>query len=151
MNKLEQALTGITKLGIDTSPFIYFIERHPVYLAIMQEIIQKIDAGKIIGYSSVVTLTEVLVHPKQLKKLTLEKKYRNLLQNSRNFELIPIDANIAEQAAELRAHYNLRTPDTLQLATIYEVGCQAFLTNDKDFKNVTELRIILLDDLLEST
>jgi len=149
MNKLAQALTGITKLGIDTSPLIYFIERHPVYLAIMQEIIQQIDAGKIIGYSSVVTLTEVLVHPKQLKQLTIEEKYRTLLQNSRGFELIPIDANIAEKAAELRAHYNLRTPDTLQLAATYDVGCQAFLTNDKDLKKVTELRIILLDDLLE--
>jgi predicted nucleic acid-binding protein len=149
MNKLAQALTGITKLGIDTSPFIYFIERHPVYLAIMQDIIQQIEAGKIIGYSSVITLTEVLVHPKRLKKLTLEEKYRNLLQNSRNFKLIPIDANIASQAAELRAHYNLRTPDTLQIAATDEVGCQAFLTNDKDLKKVTERRIILLDDLLE--
>ncbi len=54
MNKLAQALTGITKLGINTSKLIYFIERHPVYLAIMQEIIQQIDAGKIIGYSLMV-------------------------------------------------------------------------------------------------
>ncbi len=149
MTKLDNALMGITKLGIDTSPFIYFIERHPVYLALMQNIIQQIDADKMMGYSSVITMTEVLVHPKKLNQLAIEKKYRQLLQNSRNFELIAIDENIAEHAADLRARYNLRTPDSLQIAATYQVGCQAFLTNDKRLKNVSELRIIVLDDLLD--
>jgi len=148
MTKLDKALMGITKLGIDTSPFIYFIERHPIYLALMQKIILQIDADKMMGYSSVITMTEVLVHPKKLNQHQLEKKYRLLLQNSRNFELIAIDENIAEHAADLRASYNLRTPDSLQIAATYQVGCQAFLTNDKRLKNVTELRIIVLDDLL---
>jgi hypothetical protein len=28
MTKLADALAGVTKLGLDTSPFIYFVERH---------------------------------------------------------------------------------------------------------------------------
>jgi predicted nucleic acid-binding protein len=62
-------------------------------------------------------LTELLVHPKLRQATTLEQHYRELLQNSRNFELLPIDVTIAEQAADLRARYHLRTPDALQIAT----------------------------------
>lgn len=147
MSNLEQTFSGITKLGLDTSPLIYFIERHPVYLTLMRNIIRKIDTGEIEGYTSVVTLTEVLIHPKRLQQVTLEENYRTLLFKSRHFELVSIDAIIAEQAAELRAHYNLRTPDALQIAAILSVGCQAFLTNDKRLSGMTELQILILDDL----
>jgi hypothetical protein len=29
MTILADALDGVTKIGFDTSPFIYFVERHP--------------------------------------------------------------------------------------------------------------------------
>jgi hypothetical protein len=32
MTRLDEALAGVTTLGFDTSPFIYFIERHPTYI-----------------------------------------------------------------------------------------------------------------------
>jgi len=37
---VDQALIGVTKLGLDTSPFIYFIERHPVYQTLTQGVSQ---------------------------------------------------------------------------------------------------------------
>jgi len=148
MTDFETALDGITRLGIDTAPFIYFIERHPLYLQSVQNIIHKIDAGMPEGYSSVITLTEVLTRPLHIHNAFLECEYRSLLQNSRNFRLITVDAGIAGHAAELRSRYNLRTPDALQIAAVLSVGCDAFLTNDKKLRQITELRIIVLDDLL---
>lgn len=102
------------------------------------------------GYASVITLTEVLVHPKLDRKVVLENEYRDLLQNSRNFELVPIDAEIAERASTLRIRHNLRTPDALQIAAVLSVGCEAFVTNDKKLKHVDDLEVILLDDYAES-
>lgn len=67
--------------------------------------------------------------------------------NSENFALVPIDYAIAEQAADLRARYNLRTPDALQIAAALSAGCQAFATNDRQLQRVTELSIVILDDL----
>jgi predicted nucleic acid-binding protein len=51
-------------------------------------------------------------------------------------------------AAEVRARYNLRTPDALQVAAASALQCEAMLTNDSSLKRVTELKIILLDDLV---
>ncbi len=147
MMQLDEALVGITTLGFDTSPFIYFIERHPTYVGIMREIIRHVDEGRVIGYSSVVTLTEVLTQPKRRGNIMVEQEYRNLLLHSRHFKLISITADIAEQAADLRARYSLRTPDALQIAVALRSGCQAFLTNDSDLKRVTSLRVLVLAEL----
>lgn len=144
----ESAFTKITVLGIDTAPFIYFVERHPVYLSIIRDIIKRIDQGVMQGCASVITLTEVLVQPKRCGKTALEKEYRDILLHSRNFELISIDAEIAEQAAALRSRYNLRTPDALQIAASLSAGCEAFLTNDKQLKRVEDLAVLVLDDFV---
>lgn len=55
---------------------------------------------------------------------------------------------MAVLAAELRARYMLRTPDAIQVAASLHAGCEAFLTNDADLRRVTELRIVLVSDLV---
>lgn len=144
---LDDALTGVTVLGFDTSPFIYFIERHPNYVELMREIIRRIDVGSIAGYSSAVTLTEVLTKPKQAGDTVVENAYRTLLLGSRNFTILPIDTAIADSAADLRARYRLRTPDALQLAAAIQAGCQAFITNDGLLRRVADIRILVLSEL----
>lgn len=148
MSRLAEALAGVARLGFDTAPFIYFIERHPHYTGRLREIYQRVDTGTLAGFSSVVTLTEVLTRPRQVQDTALEGAYRDLLLHSRHFTLIPIDAAIAANAAALRAQYRLRTPDALQIAAAQAVGCEAFLTNDAALRRVTELRVLVLDDLV---
>lgn len=132
---------------MDTPPFIYFVERHPAYLDIVREIFRRVDSMAIAAYSSVITLTEVLAQPKRAHNPAVEDEYRDLLLHSRNFNLIPIDYSIAEIAADLRARYRLRTPDALQLAATINIGCEVFLTNDAALQRVTELRVLVLDEL----
>lgn len=145
--KLADALIAVTTLGFDTPPFIYFVERHPDYVDLVREIFRRVDAGTLMGYSSVVTLTEVLTQPMRARNTTVENEYRNLLLTSRNFWLVPVDSDIAENAADLRARYRLRTPDALQIAAALSAGCAAFLTNDAALQRVNELRVLVLDEL----
>jgi predicted nucleic acid-binding protein len=78
----------------------------------------------------------------------LEAEYEDLLVNAAFFETVDIDSEIAVLAASLRARYNLRTPDAVQIAASVNGGCEAFLTNDAGLRRVTELRVIVLDDVL---
>ncbi len=93
------------------------------------------------------TLTEVLTKPKELRDTIIEQEYRSLLLASRNFTLVAVDALVAEHAAGLRARHRLRTPDALQVAAAVSAGCEAFLTNDRSLRRVSELRVLVLDDL----
>jgi predicted nucleic acid-binding protein len=47
----------------------------------------------------------------------------------------------------MRVKYNLKLPDALQIATALETGCDAFLTDDKALKRLTELKILVLYEL----
>lgn len=67
--------------------------------------------------------------------------------NSGSYQLVPISLNIPESAANLRARYNLRTPDALHVASAIHRRCDIFLTNDAGIKRITELTILLLDEL----
>jgi predicted nucleic acid-binding protein len=147
MTNLDHALQGIQRLGVDTAPVIHFIEANPRYDALVTEVFRRIADGVPEGVCSVITLTEVLVHPLRHGNRQLAQEYRNLLLGSPHFSTVSIDATTAETAADLRARYNVRTPDAIQIAAALEHGCQAFLTNDATLARVTELRVFVLDQL----
>ena len=145
--KLDDALAGVDRLGLDTPPFIYLIERNPAYLELVREVFRRITAGQLVAHSSVITLTEVQTQPYRVGNDALVRRYRRFLLRSRNFSLDAITVDSAEQAASLRARYGLRTPDALQISVALSAGCSAFLTNDLRLQRVTELRVLALDEL----
>jgi predicted nucleic acid-binding protein len=106
-----------------------------------------VDAGSIEASSSVIVLTELVTGPKRSGDAAMEQRYRDLLLNSRNFTLVPPGVAIADRAGDLRARYGFRSLDALVVATALADGCQALLTNDRQLRRATELRILLVDDL----
>ncbi|MFA0760008.1 MAG: hypothetical protein HZLCBSQH_000093 [Candidatus Fervidibacterota bacterium] len=148
--RLDEALQGVVKLALDTPPVIYFVKTHAQYDALVTEVFQRTNEGWIIGVTSVITVTEVLVLPLKQGNTALASEYWDLLTNSANMQLISIDPETAKVAADLRARYNLRTPDALQLAAAIRAGCGAFLTNDATLKKVTELKVLVLSEFQSS-
>ena len=147
MVTLDDALRGVTHLGVDSAPVIYLIEQHPRYHPLVREVFGRLGGGRLEGITSVVTLGEVLVQPLRHGDVRLAQRYRDVLLQSAGFRTRPLGAIAAERAAELRARYGVRLPDALQLAVALLEGCQAFLTNDHQLKRVAELPVLVLDEL----
>jgi hypothetical protein len=80
-------LCGVSQLGIDTVPFIYFVEKHPVYFDRVEIIFKQIDASQ---------LTEVLSHSLKLGKMVLVADY---LLNSVGFQVVRVDVKIGRSAS----------------------------------------------------
>jgi predicted nucleic acid-binding protein len=135
------------KFFIDTAPLIYFIEGNKKYQEVLDRFFKSNQQGLSILYSSVLTLTELLVHPMKLNREDLVQKYELILTQSQYFELIPLDVEIAKLASKLRVKYGLKTPDAIQIATSIQVGCDFFLTNDLGLRKVTEVKVIIMDNL----
>ena len=146
-NFVSNALAGVQRTFFDTAPLIYFIEESPAYLERMKAILMLLDNGVFTGYTSVVTLTEILPLPMRVGDANLVQKHRDFLLHSRGLTLIKIDVPVALRAAELRSKYSLRTADAFQVASALSVNCDVFLTNDKQLRRVTELRVLVLDDI----
>lgn len=145
--KLPDGLRGIRQLAFDTAPLIYFVERHPSYFDRMLFIMRYVDSGLIAGVAFTMALAEVLVQVLRAGDKALTEHYEAILSKSHNFRLEPVMTMVARQAADLRARYNLRTPDALHVATAMVAGCDAFLTNDTTLQRVKEIAVLLLDEL----
>lgn len=146
-NSVSNALAGVRRVFFDTALLIYFIEENPAYLERMKTILILLDTGAFAGYTSVVTLTEILPLPMRVGDADLVQRHRDFLLHSRGLDLIKIDVPVALRAAELRSKYGLRTADAFQVASALTVNCNVFLTNDKQLRRVTELQVLVLDEL----
>jgi predicted nucleic acid-binding protein len=144
--KLAVALEGIRRLYIDTAPVIYHVEANPKYLGLTRRIFHLVKSGTILAVASPVTLAECLVHPYRSGDQELIERFRNTVTAARNTLYISID-DVAEHAAELEARYALDLPDSFQLAAALAAECNAILTNDREMKRVTEIRVLVLDEL----
>jgi len=140
-------LSGQT-VGLDTSPLIYFIERHPLYFPVVEPFFAAVARGEIQVVTSTLTLTEVLVHPYRHRNATLAREYSEILLHARNVRTFPVSPEIAAEAAHLRALYGLRTPDAIQLATAQESQATAILTNDEGMEKAATLQVLVLKRLL---
>jgi predicted nucleic acid-binding protein len=145
--KIAQAIGTKQLIAIDAAPIIYYVERNQRYLDLMRFVIKQMVSGRLKAVSASITLTEVLVKPIANNDTVTADGFRRMLLKGTGFKLIPITAPIAEQAAELRATYKLKTPDALQIAAAVDQKCDAFLTNDTGLKRVTEVQVLVLDEL----
>lgn len=150
MGQLTTLISG-KLVAFDTAPLIYYIEEHPDYLPLADELFTAFDAGVSQALTSVLTLQEVLVKPLRDGRSDLADSYRQVLTNSANVTLEVIDESICESAAQLRArHVWLRTPDALQIATAMKYRAEVVVTNDERWKRLTELEVAVLRDFLGS-
>lgn len=141
-----EALRGST-VGLDTGPLIYYIEEHPTFLTKVRPFFEAAERNEFRIVTSFITLIEVLVHPLRVGRPELAEDYRNILLQSPVLTAIPIDEEISEEAARLRARHNLRTPDAIQLATAIHSGASWFLTSDTDLARVPGISVLVLQQL----
>ncbi len=133
---------------IDTAPIIYFMEsNNPVYLGIMREFFKQSSLIPFRISTSAITLTELLVKPYTKKRNDLIEKYKSLIIDSKAINIFNIDANTGDKVAELRALYNIKTPDALQIASALNNKCDFFITNDLALSRVTEIEVLSLNEL----
>ena len=135
-------------VGIDTVAFIYHLEENQRYLPFTNVLFEMVENGAIKGVTSVVTMMEILVKPKQEKNEQAMEEYKFTFQTFPNLKIKPIDFGIAEKAAELRAVYGIKPPNALQIAASLDEGAKAFVTNDEKLKQVEEIEIIVMKHVL---
>lgn len=134
---------------LDTSPVIYTVEYNQNYFSLLQPLWLKFQAKEIEIISSELIIMETLVVPIRSANNALIAKYEQLLLSS-EMRLFPISQAVLRQAATLRATTNIKTPDAIHAATALSVTCTQFITNDKGFRNVSGLPVVVLSEVLAS-
>jgi predicted nucleic acid-binding protein len=135
-------------VALDTQIFIYFIEEEGRYLPVIKPVFEAIDRGELVGVTSGLSLMEVLVVPYRSGNAALAERYESFLTNSRGLRFIEVDRRLLKGAAQLRATFNLKPPDAIQVAAALAGNCNSFLTNDRRIPAVPGLHFVQMKDYL---
>lgn len=89
-------------------------------------------------------------NPLREGKAGLATLYRSVLLGTASFASVPITRSILESAAQLRAGYQLKTPDAIHAATALALGATLFVSNDAGFRRVPGLPVAVLREVAAS-
>jgi predicted nucleic acid-binding protein len=126
-------------LLVDSPPVIYLLEDHPTFAPRFQPIFQAHARRRVRLAVTTITIAEVLIGPLQNGNEALARRYRSTLGS---WQVVALDADIAESAARLRASLRLRLADAVQVASALAINATALVTHDRDFSRVQALRVI---------
>lgn len=129
---------GATVL-VDTAPWIYILEDHPVWASQFVGLFEAAERGRLQLALTTVTLAEVLAGPFKAKQTALAKRYEKALGR---YHVVPLSAQVAVMAAQLRVQYRLELPDAVQLASALDIGAAALITHDRDFSKVQDFPVL---------
>lgn len=94
--------------------------------------------------TSELSLSEILVRPIKVGDVAKQKIYTQAIVKTKNVIAAPVERSILISAAEMRANTKLKLPDAIHATTALATGCTTFLTNDKQFRTVPDLHVVLL-------
>ena len=124
---------------VDSAPIIYFLEGHPKLGPHFKPLFEAHQAGRLRFAITTITIAEVLTGPLRAGDDALAQRYRAIFEA---WQLVPLDIDIAESAARLRASLGLKLADAVQAASALATNAAALVTHDRDFSRVRALRII---------
>jgi len=139
-------MTDFSRIFLDTSPIIYYLQENELYYSKMKWFWREYESYDYV--TSAITITEYLTYPYKIGDLRMVSDFHSFL-NGMEIEVETVNKSIAEKAAQIRAEYPyFKTMDSLQLATACISGCRLFLTNDKQLKQFQECQCIMVEELV---
>lgn len=135
------------KIFLDTAPLIYLLETHPEFGPPMRAFMHAAGTADARFCTSVLAWAEFGIRPARAGNSRWAAPLDELL-NTLSCVPAVVDQLIAARAVALRARYpTVKSLDSLMLATALARDCDTFLTNDRQLRQVTELRVVLVADL----
>jgi predicted nucleic acid-binding protein len=148
--KLRRVIEKHKAIGLDTAPFIYYIEDVVPFADLLDPVFNLLEKHAVRAVTSTVTLAEILTKPFADKNFSLADDIKFTLKSFSSIAVASIDEKLAEAAALIRARYAIRLPDALQVAAAIQGEATLFLTNDKRVKKVDAVEVLVLSEFLHS-
>jgi predicted nucleic acid-binding protein len=133
-------------VAIDSNVLIYLFEGTGGLADAAQALVDGIDEGGASGILATVGLTEVLTRPAALGDGALFERYAEELRAIPNLRIVPLDAEVAVDAAWGRAGER-DLGDAIHVATARLAGATCFVTNDRRVRGRSGIEVVLLSDL----
>lgn len=131
---MDQALGDAHRVFLDTSVCIAHHSPAEAVHPLARHLFRRVADGAdpLVGYLSALTAAELLIRPIRAGGADL-MFIHTFLRAFPNLVLLPVDLDVALQAANIRAFTGLPLLDALLVASALLSGCEAIISNDRDW------------------
>jgi len=128
---LASVLKDGDRLLLDTTVLAAFLDAgeptHPIAEHILMDMVA---SGRNPAVVSMVTVMEILVRPMKMTPPG-HRTVLAFLRSHPNLDCVPVDLQVAQEAAHLRADKGMKPPDALIIATALASQVRHVVTNDR--------------------
>lgn len=140
----------IRRIYFDANIFIYTVEKHRDYEAVLTRLFEEIEKSRQRVVTSELSLAECLVGARKARSDELAAIYENLLAPSEMVVIAPLDREILRAAAFYAADVTIKLPDAIHVVTAVALGCEMFFTNDRRVTAPAGMELLTLDGLMRA-
>jgi len=135
------------KISLDTNVFIS-IHNKEHDSSSCELILNTIEKNKWNTIISVITVSEMLVGYYNQKNYSKAEQFLLLVQN--NYDIQPINLDIAQLGAKFRSQFKLKLPDALILASGFYKKVDFLISNDIDMQKNFPIQVVSVKKFIEN-
>ena len=143
---LREKLRG-KRVYFDANIFIYLIEGFLEIAPQLDAIRTSILNAECTIFTAELTLAEVLVAPFRSGNAELVTQYRNFIEASGAFTLLPATRETCIRASLYCAEFGMKLPDAIHMASAVGAGCDVFLSNDKGIRTPAGMEKVIIQEV----
>lgn len=128
-------------IAIDTMILVYLLERNLSHIETIKKTLKHANRVTLSGMG----FGEILAGFEKSNDQKGKLKFLSFLESFKKISVASFNKDTALTFAKLRAKYpSIKSPDAIHVATAIQAKADIFLTNDKNLKQVEEIRVITL-------
>lgn len=131
---------------VDARVLAHHLIGHGRFLPLTRAVIGAIREGDVRGQTSVLTLYQLLAEVYRRGEAHRANELARSLMVHEGLELVPATAEIAVQAAQVRAQLGGRPERALQVATALATGADVYLTEGSGLRRIVGMTVANLED-----
>jgi predicted nucleic acid-binding protein len=136
------------RVAVDSNVFIYLFEGTGPHADRAAELADAIGEGTVAGCLATLGLAEILTGPARFAATEIADRYVEELTSFENLALVPLDVDVARDAAAIRGESQLSLGDAIHLASARRFGATVFVTNDRRIRPIDGVTVAYLDELV---
>lgn len=144
-------LAGVERIHLDAPVLARHLLGARPSLALTRPLFRELQEGETRAQTSAVSLYQILAEPYRHDAEQAALRAAKYLSTLPGLELIPVDHELARQAAEVRARLGTGTASSLQIATALSTGAGIYLTEGSSLRRIAGTAVVNLEVFLTPT
>ncbi len=140
-------LTRHRRVGIDSNVLIYLLEGSGALADRSGALLDAIASGEAEGVLATLAIAEICSGPARADDPAMVERYADELSSLENVRVVPLDEQVAVDAAIIRGSTSLSIADAVHLASARGAKATVFVTNDRRITSISRLEVAYLDEI----